>query len=497
MVDFGFAVDPLVLAAGLLLVIGTAAAVLAQRLQVPALLLFLALGMLIGDDGLAWLTLDEPEVAQTAGVLALLVILFEGGLTTRHTDLRRAAGSAFTLATLGVVVTAVITAAGAWLITGGPWLTALLIGAVVASTDAAAVFTAVRRSPLPKRLTSLLEVESGSNDPMAVLLTIGVLEVWRAGGLSVSEVAAFGVMQLGGGALVGAAVGGLAVALLRRAHAAPATLVAVFALGAAGVAYGAAAWVGASGFLAVYGCGLLIGLFVPRHRRVIRSFHQGLAGVAEIGLFFLLGLLVFPSQLPAVAVPALAITAVLIFVARPATVALCLGWQMWTGRSRPGELTLLSWAGLRGAVPIVLATFPLTAGYPGGGDIFNIVFFVVLASVLLQGSTIGPMARLLGLRDQAPRTTITEFLPADEPDIDIVEVTVADDMPIAGERLRDVATPGAARIAAIVRDGDALIPDGDTRIEPRDRLMLIVASDPANEAIINDWARGTEPPHGS
>ena len=171
-----------------------------------------------------------------------------------------------------------------------------------------------------------------------------------------------------------------------------------------------------------------------------------------------------------------------------------MGWQLWTGRSRAGELGLLSWAGLRGAVPIVLATFPLTAGYPGGSDIFNIVFFAVLASVLLQGSTLGPLARLLGLREGAPRTTITEFLPADEPDIDIVEVAITADMPVAGSRLRDLETPGKARVAAILRDGAALIPDGDTMIVPRDRLMLIVPADPSNEAVINAWAEGTPPP---
>ena len=277
------------------------------------------------------------DVAQAAGVLALLVILFEGGLTTRASDLRRAAVPGLLLATVGVALTAAVVAGGVLLLTDLDPTTALLLGAVVSSTDAAAVFTVVRRSPLPRRVASLLEVESGANDPMAVLLTIGILEAWRAD-LAWHELALFGLVQLGGGLAVGAAVGAGAVLLLRRLELGAAALYPVLAVAFGAVAYGVAAAIGASGFLAVYVCGLLVGLYVPRHRRVIRTFHQGLAGVAEIGLFLLLGLLVFPSQLPPVALLALAVTAVLIVLARPAAVYAALAVELVTRRWNAREL---------------------------------------------------------------------------------------------------------------------------------------------------------------
>lgn len=490
MTEFGLAVDPLVLGAGVLIVLGVLTAALAERIHMPALLLFLGLGMLVGDDGLGLISLAEPEVAQTAGVLALLIILFEGGLTTRASDLRRAAIPGFVMATVGVVLTAAVVAGGVLLITDLPVTTALLLGAVVSSTDAAAVFTVVRRSPLPRRITSLLEVESGANDPMAILLTISVLEAWRAD-LTGSQLALFGVAQLGGGALAGLVVGAIAVQLLRRAPLGPATLYAVFALGAAGAAYGLAAWAGGSGFLSVYICGLLVGLFVPRHRRTIRAFHQALSGLAEIGLFLLLGLLVFPSELPGVTVPAIAITAVLVVVARPVTVHVCMAWHLFARRWHPRELALVSWAGLRGAVPIVLATFPLTAAYPRGSFIFNTIFFVVLVSTAIQGSTIGEVARLLGLRREAAVwAPLVEFLPTDDPDVDVIEVEVEYDMRITDVTLQDAPLPDGFRVAAIIRDGRTIVPRGDTAMQAGDRVVITTASDPRNHAQISAWATG-------
>ncbi|QBI22109.1 potassium/proton antiporter [Egibacter rhizosphaerae] len=482
--------DPLVLGAGVLVVLGVLTAALAERIRMPALLLFLGLGMLVGDDGLGLTSLDDPEVAQTAGVLALLVILFEGGLTTRASDLRRAAAPGFLMATLGVVLTAGTVAAGVLLLTDLEVTTALLLGAVVSSTDAAAVFTVVRRSPLPRRITSLLEVESGANDPMAVLLTVSVLEAWRLDPAP-ADLVVFGLTQLGGGAFAGLVVGGVAVQLLRRAPLGAATLYAIFALGAAGAAYGLAAWFGASGFLAVYVCGLLVGLYVPRHRRTIRAFHQALAGLAEIGLFLLLGLLVFPSELPGVTLPAIGITAVLVVLARPLAVHVCMGWYLLTRRWHPRELALVSWAGLRGAVPIVLATFPLTQAYPQGAFIFNTIFFVVLVSTALQGSSIGGFARLLGLREEVTVwAPIAEFLPVDDPDLDVIEVEVADDMPIADATIRQRPLPDGFRVVAIVREGRTLVPRGDTTMHPGDRIVITTATDPSNNDRIVSWATG-------
>jgi potassium/hydrogen antiporter len=267
---------------------------------------------------------------------------------------------------------------------------------------------------------------AGVNDPTAIMLTIGVLEGWVAAPAA-WQWAVFGVQQLGGGLVMGLAVGWVGAWLLNRAHLGTAGLYPVLALGVAGLAYGTAAAVGASGFLAVYVTGLLVGARVPRHRRSIRSFHDGLANTAEIGLFLLLGMLVFPSRLPGVIVPGLVIAAILVLLARPLAVLACLVWF----RYRREDLALMSWAGLRGAVPVVLATFPFTAGYPEGRFIFDMVFFVVLVSAALQGGTIGVLAGWLGLRDEGRLwAPVAEALPLDDAHTELLEVNVTDDLAV-------------------------------------------------------------------
>lgn len=489
---FGLPIDAVVLGTAALLVVGVLSAAFAHRIRLPGLLLFLGVGMLVGDDGLGLVSLDDPSVAQNAGVLALLLILFEGGLTTRPADLRRAAAPGIALATVGVVLTAAAVAVGVLVFSDLGLTTALLIGAVVSSTDAAAVFSVLRRAPLPSRITSLLEVESGANDPMAILLTIGILEAWASDPTWVDWLR-FGVVQLVGGAAVGALAGLGAAWLLRRVELGAAGLYPVLALAFAGVAYGSAAIVGASGFLAVYVCGLLVGAGVPRHRRGIRTVHEGLANIAEIALFLLLGLLVFPSQLWGFAGPALAITAVLVLVARPFAVHTTLIWPLLQRRWDMRELGLVSWAGLRGAVPIVLATFPLTRAYPEGNAIFNIVFFVVLVSTLLQGSTIELVARRLGLAEQGSIwAPIAEVLPLEGLDIDVMEVEVTEGLAIAGRRLREVPLPGNARLTAIVRGRRTLLPTGETKLLPGDRALIAVPRAPHIAERITAWADGSE-----
>jgi cell volume regulation protein A len=263
----------------------------------------------------------------------------------------------------------------------------------------------------------------------------------------------------------------------------------------AGVAYGTAAAAGASGFLAVYVCGLIVGARVPRHRRGIRTFHEGLANIAEIGLFLLLGLLVFPSSLPTVGLTAMGVTAVLVLVARPFAVHATMAWPWLVRRDwNMRELGLVSWAGLRGAVPIVLATFPLTAQYPEGGEVFDIVFFVVLVSTAVQGSTIGLVARRLGLREGASIwAPIAETLPLEGVDVDLLEVDVTDQLHIAGRRLRDVPLPAGGLLTAVVRDGRTLVPTGDTLLLPGDRALVASPRHPRSSAQIVAWARGELP----
>ncbi len=489
--------DDFVLIGALLLLLGVVAAGAAERARVPGLLVFLTVGMAIGDDGLNLLSLSDPEVAQFGAVIALVMILFEGGLTTKPGDVRRALGPGLVLATVGVVVTAGLTTLGAWLILDVTWRTALLIGAVVASTDAAAVFAVLRSAPLPRRLSALLEVESGSNDPAAIVLTLAVLATVEAPA-SAPDIATFAIRQLLGGVLGGVLFGVLGATVMRHLGRGPTALYPVGALALAGVAYGTTAALGASGFLAVYVVGLFVGALVPRHRRGIRQFHEGIANIAQIMMFLVLGLLVFPSRLPGVALPALAVAAVLVFIARPVAVWLCLPWFGFT----PREVTLVSWAGLRGAVPIVLATFPLTAGVPGGQTIFDVVFFVVLISSVLQSSSVGFLARWLGLPEGpdvwAP---IAEAVPLDGVDADLMEVDIVDGLAVSGQRIRDVPLPAGARLTAVLREDQVVRPAGETVLQPGDLVLVAVPRREEATAEMVAWARGEavgwNPPGGA
>jgi potassium/hydrogen antiporter len=479
--------DWAILVVATLLVIGVLAGGLAHRLQVPGLLLFLALGMVIGDDGLGLISFDDPNLAVIGGTVGLLLILYEGGLTTRPGDLRRAAVPGLLLATVGVVLTALLLGLGTYLLLGVDILTAVLIASVVASTDASAVFTVVRRSPLPRRLRALLEVESGSNDPMAIILTIGVLEAWRSQAtLSPVDVAVFAVLQLGGGLLIGVLFGFVGSRVLSRIDLGPAGAYIVLALGLAGLSYGAAAAAGASGFLAVYVTGLFVGARVPLHRRGIRTFHEGLANTAEVGLFLMLGLLVFPSGLPRVMVPGLAVALVLMLFARPLAVLACIVWfrKPWQ------DLTLVSWAGLRGAVPIVLATFPFAAGHPEGDLIFDMVFFVVLLSALVQGGSIGLVARWLGLRSEGrPWAPTAEAVPITDINAELIEVRVTDGLPLVGQQLKDLHPPRGL-ITSIVRSGRVLLPTGRTRLRSGDLVIFAAPPHPDAARNIAAWAQG-------
>ncbi|GGI07309.1 potassium/proton antiporter [Egicoccus halophilus] len=490
-------VDALLLVgSGLLLLAGLASAVLDKagaRFRVPGALLFLGLGMLAGNDGLGLVLLDDPQLVQNVGTVALLFILFEGGLTTKPTDLRLAALPGALLATIGVAVTAGITGLGIWLVLDLDPVTSLLLGAVVASTDAAAVFSMMRTTPLPRRISALLRIESGANDPIAVMLTVGLLATLAGDEVTAGDWAVFALVQLLGGALVGLAVGGIGVATLRRLDLGVEGMYPVVAGALGALAYSSAAWAGASGFVAVYFAGLLVGALVPRHRRSIRGVHEALANAAEIGLFLLLGLLVTPSELPPVALPGLLVALLLAVVARPVAVWLCTLGQRFSWRER----ALVSWGGLRGAVPIVLATFPATAAADDAGAIFNVVFFVVLVSVLVQGTTLRPLVR--GLRLQVDRPAwapVAEALPIEGLDVDLVEVFVTEDLALHGRRLHEVPPPDRALVAAIVRGHRVLIPRGDTRLATGDVLLLTTHRQGDVLTRMTAWARGEVPTTG-
>ncbi len=487
-------IDRLVFVVAVLLLGSVLVAALAarfgDRLRIPSALLFLGLGMAVGVDGAGWLDLDDPALVRDLGAIALLFILFEGGLTTKPTDLRLAALPGSLLATVGVAVTAGLTGLGVWLLFGVDLVTALLLGAVVASTDAAAVFSMMRTTALPRRVSAILRMESGANDPFAVMLTVGLIATVQTG-TTFGQWVGFAALQLLGGTLVGAAVGLVGVGLLRRIDLGVEGLYPVVAAAVAGVAYGVAAWLGASGFVAVYLAGLMVGALVPRHRRSVLGFHEALANTAEIGLFLLLGLLVVPSRLLAVAPQALTVALILVLVARPVAVALCslgsrLGWR---------EQAVVSWAGLRGAVPIVLSTFPYTAGVAGGAVLFDVVFFVVVVSVLVQGLSLQPLVRRLGVTAERPAwSPVAEALPLDGIDVDMVELTITDELVVAGQRLRDLPGLGPARVAAIVRNHRVVVPSGDTRLLTGDVLLLTVPRENDLVARLTAWARGEDRP---
>ena len=484
----GLAVDAVIFAAAALLVVAVLIVGVSDRLRIPAALISLGVGMAFGSDGLGLVYVDDFAMVRDLSVVALVIILFEGGLTTKPSTVREAGLPGFALSSIGLLITAGVTAAGVEAVFGLGWQTSMLLGAVVASTDAAVVFDLVRRAPLPRRLAGILEVESGANDPVAIVLTIGLLATFEGEALGVWTWLGFGAWQLVGGAAVGLAMGAVSSRVLRLRFRSEG-LYPMVAAGLAGLSYGTAAMVSSSGFLAVYVTGLVVGATVPRRRRSIRSFHASLANGADIAMFLLLGLLVFPSELPGVAVPALVVAAVLVFVARPLAVLVSMAPFGLPWRDR----VLLSWAGLRGAVPIVLATFPATAGVPGGQTIFNVVFFVVLTSTLLQGTTTVPLLRRLGLEADGPAwQSVAEALPLEVPGIDLAELVVTPGLAISGQPLEAVPPRPGILIITILREGESVMPSGSTVLRAGDILVLSLDQDRVDLTDVTAWARGED-----
>jgi len=476
----------LLVAAGLALLAIFVSALITRRFQVPGAILFLTIGMVVGDDGLNLISLADAELVRTIGVVALLFILLEGGLTTKPTDLRLAAVPGILLATLGVVLTATVTTFGVWLLLDVDLITAAIIGAVISSTDAAAVFSMMRTAALPRRTAALLRVESGSNDPIAVVLTVGLITTFERGA-SAGEWVLFALLQMLGGTAIGALIGALGVLALRRLRL---TIEGFYPLAVAAfgiLAYGIAVQIGASGFVAVYVAGLILGALLPRHRRVILDFHEAIGNASEIGLFLILGLLVFPSRLPAVALSALLVALILMFVARPLAVWVCTIGQRFSWRER----TVVTVGGLKGAVPIVLATFPLTAGVPGADIIFDVVFFVVLVSLLVQGLALMPTVRALRFVTTGPAwAPVAETIPLYGIEIDLIELHVTADMPIVGRPLFELRMPAGSIVTAIVRDDEVVIPKGDTAPQVDDVLLITTKRGGDAMRSCTEWARG-------
>jgi cell volume regulation protein A len=380
----------LILAVGAVLAAGLVAAGLAARLRVPALVLFCGLGMLVGSDGLGFVPFNDYRLARMIGTIGLILILFEGGLAAGWHELRPVLRPALLLAVVGTVVTAAIVGLSASSLFDFSLLEGLLLGAILAATDGAAVFALLRGVRLPVRLRRTLEGESGFNDPVAVLLVLVTIDLITNPQQRVWSALLFVAQEVAVGAAVGLA-GGLVARGARHAHRLPNGLVLVGSLATAALAYGIAGVLGGSGFLAVYMVGLALGDVAFADRKSVVAFHRGLAMVAEIGMFFALGLLVFPSQFGPIVGKAVLLAIVTAVIARPVASTLATIGQ---GFTKP-ERVLLAWAGLRGGVPVVLATFAVIDGVPRSVEMLNIVFFAVLLSAALQGATVEALANQL------------------------------------------------------------------------------------------------------
>nr|WP_277605338.1 potassium/proton antiporter [Glycomyces sp. L485] len=460
----------LVLLIGCATVLVSIAAIRAtHRLGLPALLVFLGAGMALGEDGLG-IAFGSFEIAQVIGTFALALILIEGGLSTRWRAISGQLAPAGLLATAGVGVSVAVVAFGAHYLLGFSWQTSLILGAVVASTDAAAVFSELRGVGLPKKLSGTLEAESGFNDAPAVIL---VLAFSSAAGIP-STVNLIGtlVWQLTAGTAIGVAVGFGGAWLLRRLALPMSGLypLAVFSLGLA--AFAAAGALNASGFIAAYLASLILGNSHLPHRAATLSFAAGLGWMAQLGMFVMLGLLASPANLMNALVPGLILGAVLTLVARPLSVVLCLVPFRFSLR----EQTLISWAGLRGAVPIVLATIPQSERLPGGQALWDIVFILVVAFTLLQGPTLPWVARRLGLSSpEVVQEVEIETAPLDAVDGEVLTITIPKRSGLAGLRLFELRLPEGSAIAGVVREKRLFVPEMSDRLRSSDQLIVVTS----------------------
>ncbi|MEU8434262.1 potassium/proton antiporter [Streptomyces sp. NPDC029216] len=471
-----------------MLLVAVAAVRISSRSGLPSLLIYLGIGIAIGQDGIGNVVFDNAELTQVIGYAALVVILAEGGLGTKWKEIRPALPQAVVLSLVGVAVSVGVTAAGAHYLVGLEWRQSLLIGAVVSSTDAAAVFSVLRKVPLPSRVTGVLEAESGFNDAPVVILvvafaTVGPVDAWY---VLVGKIA----LELAIGAAIGLAVGFLGAFGLRHVALPASGLYPIAVMAIAVSAYAAGAMAHGSGFLAVYLAAMVLGNAKLPHWPATRGFADGLGWIAQIGMFVLLGLLVTPHELAGDFWPAVIIGLVLTMVARPLEVFASLlpfrvAWQ---------EQVLMSWAGLRGAVPIILATIPMVTGIEGSDRVFNIVFVLVVVYTLVQGPTLPWLARKLNLRetDEAAADLGIESAPLEKLRGHLLSFAIPEASRMHGVEVGELRLPAGASVTLVVRDSKSFVPAPSTVLRRGDEL-LVVATDPvrdAAEARLRAVARG-------
>jgi cell volume regulation protein A len=465
--------ENILLIGSVLLVLSVIAGKTSFRLGVPTLILFVFIGMLAGSEGIGKINFDDPNVAQFIGIVALNFILFSGGLETRWEVIKPVFWHGLTLSTIGVFLTAISVGVFVWAVTDFTFYEGLLLGAVVSSTDAAAVFSILRSKSLglKKNIRAVLELESGSNDPMAYFLTIAVMGLIMSKEHSALSIIPLFIKQMVIGSAVGFLTGRLGKELINRIALDFEGLYPVMVIALMFFTYSFTDFIGGNGFLAVYFSAVYLGNQYLIHKKTIMQVFDGLAWLMQIVLFLTLGLLVFPSQIIPVLGLGFLLSAFLMFVARPLSVFV----SLLPFRLKLKAITFISWVGLRGAVPIVFATFPLLAGIGKSHMIFNLVFFISLTSVLLQGTTLGLVAKWLhvAVPGKAKQKTALDIELSDTMKSELTEIEIDDRSPAVGKRILDLGFPRAALIAIIKRKGIFITPNGSTVIEPNDKLVII------------------------
>lgn len=483
-------IDNILLVIAALLLFSILASKISSRLGVPALLLFLLMGILAGAEGLGHIRFSSPLLAKSVGTVALAFILFAGGLDTNWQDIKPVLRKGILLSTLGVLITAVVVGVFAMSALHFNLLEGLLLGAIVSSTDAAAVFAVLRsrQVSLKGELKPLLEFESGSNDPMAVFLTLGLINIIQ---LNQPAASLLGLiprffLDMGVGAILGYLMPKFGLWLINRIKLDYEGLYPVLTIALVLLTYAATSALHGNGFLAAYLAGLFIGNSKFLHKKSLKQFHEGLAWLMQIGMFFTLGLLVAPSRVLPTLNSSLLLTLVLIFAARPVAVFLCLA----AARMSLKEKLMISWVGLRGAVPIILATFPLLAGMAQSQTIFNIVFFVVIASVLLQGTSIPAVAAGLGVAAplRSKRYTPLDFEEVEGINANLEDLLIPYQSEVVGKTIFEIGVPKDCLIVLISKEDRFLIPNGSTRLEGGD-VLFVLANGPDLAALQRTIAR--------
>ena len=466
-------IETILLWVAVLIFVSAVSSKLSDRFAIPALLLFLVIGMLVGSEGIGKIYFDNAQLAKSIGVVALVFIIFSGGLDTNWRDTKTVLWPGVILSTAGVLLTAIITGFFAMHILKFSFLEGMLLGSIVSSTDAAAVFSILRskRITLKQPLKPLLEFESGSNDPMAVFLTVGFLSILTVKNMGIAALIPRFFLNMGMGALIGYLMAKVIVFFINRLKLYyeglyPAVMISLVLL-----TYVIAVFLKGNGILAVYLVGLMLGQAEFPNKRMIARFHDGLAWLMQITMFITLGLLVFPSHLVPLIGAGLLLTFLLMLVARPISVLLCLLPFKMNMRKK----AMVAWVGLRGSVPIILATFPFMAGIPQANAIFNIVFFIVIASVLIQGTSIPVVAKILKLNLPWPNKTRypIEFEKTEGIDAELTDIIIPYNSGAVGKMIRDLNVPEKCLIMLISRNDKFIIPSGSTIIEGGDVLLVL------------------------